>query len=108
MARHVRIVAWLWVVYSALITVAALVGMIIVLTLTDDDKGAGELLFLAIGSCIGIVGGLGLVKRASWAGVLVLILAILNLMVVPVGTALGSYTLWALFSAGVKRPTSEA
>jgi len=52
--------------------------------------------FLALTSVPGIVGGIGLLKRLSWARILVLILAVLDLFMVPIGTALGIYSIWVL------------
>jgi len=37
-----------------------------------------------------------LLKRFSWARILVLVLGALNLLNVPFGTALGIYTFWVL------------
>ncbi len=39
---------------------------------------------------------MGLLKRQSWARILVLVLGILNLLNVPFGTALGIYSIWTL------------
>jgi len=43
-----------------------------------------------------LIGGLGLLKLKSWARYLVLVLGFLNLPGIPVGTALGIYTIWVL------------
>jgi hypothetical protein len=39
-----------------------------------------------------------LLKFKSWARVLASILAILNLLAFPIGTALGIYTLWVMLT----------
>lgn len=46
----------------------------------------------------GIVGGIGLLKRRSWARILVLILAVVDLFLIPIGTLIGVYTLWVLMN----------
>lgn len=40
--------------------------------------------------------GIGLLIAESWARVLAIVIAILNLISIPFGTALGIYTLWVL------------
>jgi len=52
--------------------------------------------FLFVLSVPGIIGGIGLLKRKPWARFLVLILAVLDLFNIPIGTALGIYTIWVL------------
>lgn len=44
----------------------------------------------------GIVGGIGLLKYKSWARYLVLVLAVLDLFNIPIGTAIGVYSIWVL------------
>ena len=45
-----------------------------------------------------LLAGAGLLRFKPWARVLTLILAVLNLLNIPVGTILGAYTIWALMS----------
>lgn len=52
--------------------------------------------FLILTSIPEIIGGFGLLKRKPWARVLVLILAVLDLMFIPIGTLIGVYELWVL------------
>jgi uncharacterized membrane protein (DUF2068 family) len=51
---------------------------------------------VAVFSVPSIVGGIGLIKRWSWARYLVLILSVFSLTNVPVGTATGVYSIWVL------------
>ena len=44
----------------------------------------------------GIVGGIGLLRRWSWARILVLVLSVFDLAGVPIGTLLGIYSIWVL------------
>ena len=62
-------------------------------TLKNYFAIAGILVLL---SAPGIIGGMGLLKRQSWARILVLVLGVINLINIPFGTALGIYTIWAL------------
>jgi len=52
--------------------------------------------FLLITAIPGIIGGIGLLKRKSWARILILILAAIDLLDIPLGTALAVYSFWVL------------
>lgn len=52
--------------------------------------------FEGIISVIGIIGGIGLLKKQNWAKWLVLILGFILLLQIPLGTILGIYTIWVL------------
>jgi hypothetical protein len=52
--------------------------------------------FFAVLALPGIIGGVGLLRHKSWARFLVLILAVINLFNVPIGTAVGVYSIWVL------------
>ena len=52
--------------------------------------------FIFLLSIPGIIGGIGLIKRWAWARVFMLIIAVLDLFNIPIGTAIGAYTLWVL------------
>ena len=60
-------------------------------------------MFLLIISAPGIIGGFGILKKYSWARVLVLILGALNLLNIPFGTMLGVYTFWVLLNEDVAK-----
>jgi hypothetical protein len=44
----------------------------------------------------GIIGGIGLLREKEWARILVLILSGFNLFNVPIGTAVGIYSIYVL------------
>lgn len=107
MEKHLTIVAALHIGYgimSALIGLAVWIGLIGVGFLSADPHAirilsfVGTLigLYLLIVSVPEIVGGVGLLRRRPWARILLLILAVLELIRVPLGTALGIYTIWVL------------
>jgi len=52
--------------------------------------------FLIVTSVPGIIAGIGLLKRASWARTVGLIVAALSLINFPFGTILGAYAIWVL------------
>ena len=107
---HVKIVAWLHIVLSALgLLVTALVFLVFVgigLLLAASDETAAMGIFAVIATIVGVflllvsvpglIGGIGLLQRQNWARILVLILSVLQLFNIPFGTAVGIYSLWAL------------
>ena len=105
---HLRNVAVLWLVYSAL---RLLPGLFLSsfsdwgLPFTDDvpffvhgivRSVAG--VFVATG-LIGVIAGWGLYERRSWARILAIVLGFISLVHPPFGTAIGIYTLWVLLPA---------
>jgi hypothetical protein len=53
-------------------------------------------------SMIGLVGGIGLLSLAPWARTLTLVAGFIELLNVPLGTALGIYAIWVLMSSGAE------
>lgn len=118
MEKHVRILGILHIVYSSL---ALLFGFLIFILLSgiglavaqapevsDMDVSVPSILagigfivavVLTVLSLPGIIGGIGLMKYKEWARILVIIVGFFDLLHIPVGTALGIYTIWALFNA---------
>ena len=102
METHVKIVAWLWILNGVLSVLMAIIGLIIA-NLNIPDPGdsvlvsIGALCFFLPGIVAYILAGYGLLNYKSWARILAIILAILNLILFPIGTAIGIYTLWAMF-----------
>ena len=107
-ARHVRTLAILWLVYSAL---RVLPGFFLnslanwdfpwdgnaPFFVRDVIRGVGG--FFVLTGVVGLIAGWGLYERRQWARILAIVLAFLNLLHPPLGTALGIYTLWVLLPA---------
>lgn len=113
-ARHIRVVAVLWVIWSLLHVargaVALAFGRFGFPFIPFHAMSPGFRLFLlplitifgimTLGYAIaGIAAAWGLFQRLHWARLLALVLALLSLIEFPIGTALGIYTLWALLPA---------
>jgi hypothetical protein len=107
--EHVRLLGILWLAYSAMHVVGAIVLLIVGNTIFLALPGmpshgpaflqpllTGIAIALLIKSAIGLAAGWGLIQREPWARILVLIVAFLSLFNVPLGTVLGIYTLWVL------------
>ncbi len=107
MKQHVTVVAALNIGFGLLkLLVAAFVLLAVVggglisgdaealaITAIVGPSIAGLLVLLAVP---GILGGIGLLKGKTWARILVLVLAVLDLLDFPIGTAIAIYTLWVL------------
>lgn len=110
MQQHVRILGWLFIIYSGLLdAIGIVIGFIVAGggALSGDREammisgavGIFVLCLLLILSIPGYIAGFGLLKFHGWARILAIILAILNILSFPLGTALAIYTLWVLLSA---------
>ena len=107
MEKHLTIVAALQVGFSLLGILAAVIVYTVlrsVSTFVDDYQAERVLrivafwvpLFLMVISVPGLIGGIGLFMRQGWARILVLIFSVLDLFNIPIGTAIGIYTIWVL------------
>lgn len=110
MKQHVTVVGALHIGLGALGVLAAIIVFVVLVgvgTLADDPEstriltfiGTVTAIFLFVLSVPGIIGGIGLLQGKPWARILVLILAGLNLFNIPIGTAVGIYTIWVLLQA---------
>lgn len=108
MEKHVNVLGVLYIVFSALKILAAIVVFIVLVAaglFSEDPEamavtaivGSAIAFFLILVAVPGVIGGIGLLNRQSWARILVLILGFLKLLNIPFGTALGIYTIWVLF-----------
>jgi len=116
METHVKVLAVLYIVFSALGTLAALIvasvfGVASFATAagvsgTDATfavpilgfTGAAVAAFLLVLSLPGFVAGFGLLKYKPWARILTIVLSALNLINIPLGTIVGAYGLYVLLS----------
>src|SRR5215472_10910813 len=98
MKKHIQIVAALHIALGALSLLGAIV-VFVVLGIAGVALGT----FLAVLALPGIIGGWALFTGRSWGRPLVLVLGVLHLINIPLGTALGIYTLWALLHEPVSQ-----
>lgn len=114
--RHVNLLGIFWIVYSALTLLGGLAVLIVAQVIFGQDShfnnGAPEFLrpllvglalFLLLKAVVGIAAGVGLRRRSDWARMLAIVLAFFELFHVPLGTALGIYTIWALLSPNAEK-----
>ncbi len=128
MRDHVRLIAILSIVWSALgliigTLILSLVGGFGLLAASQaavQDPGAaaapaivgllvvGFGIFMIVLTLPGFLAGWGLLNNKSWARILTIVLSALNLINVPVGTALGIYGLWVMTHREVEAQLSGA
>lgn len=119
MDTHVRVVAVLHIVLGGLGVIIALgilllfggiAGIVGTFAVPEDPDA---LLAIPILSLIGgviffvvlilslpsIIAGIGLLKYKPWARILTIVLCAIDLINVPIGTAIGVYGLWVLLSS---------
>lgn len=108
LTRRIDLVGYLHIGYgavllliSALMILTMTVGTIIVPSLATWVAGLGGSLTAALMlSALGLpsmIAGIGLIRRAGWARMLIIVISIIDLFSVPFGTALGIFSLWILF-----------
>jgi len=110
MKTHIQIVAALHIAFGVLsllaaIAVFAFMGLAGSIVVSQGEHQAAGILgivavvlggFLAVLSLPGIIGGWALFAGRSWGRPVVLVLGALHILNIPLGTALGIYTFWAL------------
>jgi len=109
---HVQIAAWLNIVANSLFLLLGICGFVFfvglgVFAAADSGDavallilgliGTVGLVFFAVLALLGLLAGYGLLKRKKWGQILGIVDGMLNLFSIPVGTALGAYTLFVLF-----------
>jgi hypothetical protein len=107
MRQHVTVVGILHIALGALWIMAAIIVftvLVLVAFLPEDVEGQvalmavgiGVPLFLLVLSVPQLIGGIFLLRYRPWARYVVMIVGALGLLSIPIGTAVGLYTLWAL------------
>ena len=116
MQTHVKVLAVLFIVFSALgvlcaIALLAVFGAsagIVGATAEPNEAalaipiiglaGMGLVIFLLIVSLPGLIAGFGLLNLKPWARILAIVLCAINLVNIPIGTIFGAYGLWVLLN----------
>jgi len=109
MEKHIKLVALLCIVFGAIGIIVGVITLAVISgggLITKDPtviKITGIVgpvigFFFFLTSVTEVIGGIGLLKRRGWAKILVTIIAILDLLNIPIGTVIGIYTLWVLLN----------
>jgi hypothetical protein len=126
MANHVKILGAIYIALSTISLFAALflamavgtAGAIVGAAADSNDAavalpiigiaGSALVAFLVVVSLPGLIAGIGLLKMRPWARIVGIIVAILSLLNIPLGTIVGVYGLWVLFSKETETLLSDA
>lgn len=119
MEKHITLVAALNLgmgILGVLVAIFCFVFLIGVGVATGDPVAARVLsivgivcaFFFVVTSIPQIIGGIGLWKRREWARIVLLVVSVIELLNIPLGTALGVYTIWVLIHDDTKRILQEA
>jgi hypothetical protein len=122
MQKHVKLVAILNIVYRSMMIIGAFVlfllaglfGRIMEYVERRGDVRPEDfpreildvvpIMFVIIGviilviSVVAIIGSVGLMRTKEWGRITVIVISFFNLIHVPLGTALGVYSLWVLLN----------
>ena len=107
MDKHVTLVAAINIAFGFLGVFFGIVALVVLVgagIISHDPEalkittivGVSLASFLILTSIPEIIGGFGLLKRKNWARILVLVIAVMDLVFIPIGTAIGIYALWVL------------
>jgi hypothetical protein len=111
MQKHVTLVGALFVGYSAFQVLGGLIAVLFVIgggllggLISDEGIVLGITFFIGatIGTWIllvsvpGIIAGVGLLRRRTWGRYLALVMSVIWLLNIPIGTAIGAYSIWVL------------
>lgn len=116
MAQHVKILGILHIVFSSLCILAGIIVLIVMggiagIASQTDTSGDAQAALPVLGGigvfvfiiCMiiglpGLIGGIGLIQYKPWARILIIVLSALDLLNIPIGTALGVYGFWVLLN----------
>ena len=118
MQQHVQTLGILWCVYGAYRAITGIIAALILMGISTPGfisgfgvprglplmpfapwmSGLATLIVVltSIGAVLDLATGISLLMRKSWGRILAIVIAILSLIRIPFGTALGIYTLWVL------------
>ena len=119
METHVKILGGLYIALGIIGVVASIVilalfgGLAALIGADHDPDGPAAAAMFGVLGTIGFVvmlaaslptifTGFGLLKFRPWAQTLAIVIAIINLLSFPFGTAIGVYALWVLFNSRTK------
>jgi hypothetical protein len=111
MEKHVTLVGALHIGYSALQLLGGLIALLFIIGggllggLISEEEIVISIVFfiagaigtwMALVSLPGIIAGVGVLRHRPWGRYMVLVLAVIWLFNIPLGTAIGAYSLWVL------------
>ena len=113
--KHIHLLGIFWIAHGGLMFLGGLFtfGLLFGFSFLPELEPDGETILRVVAFCAAglmwllsfpkIIAGVGLLRRKSWGRILALILAFLALFHVPLGTALGVYSLVVLLREDASR-----
>ena len=113
MRTHIKVVAMINILFSALGIVGAIAVLFgglfggafsgsltafIVAGVTSTIVAA----FIAVVSALGLIASFGLLAHKPWARIVLIVVSVFHLFRFPIGTIFGAYSLWVLLNAETK------
>ena len=111
MEKHVTLVGALHIGYSAFQILGGLIALLFIVgggllggLISEEGIVIGITFFIGAIICLwillvslpSIIGGIALLRYKPWGRYLVLVLSVLALFNIPLGTAIGAYSIWVL------------
>lgn len=107
---HVKVLGYLHIARGAIVLLLGIAGFIVLTgigVISGDSTAFGVLgviamIVLALMGLLAVpsvIAGIGLLMQKEWGRILALVVGILSLIDIPLGTALGVYTIWVLMDA---------
>lgn len=108
MKKHVSVVAILHIVFGILGLIGALIIFLSVNFAQSFVQGeeVAEVVLAAVKviipsitviiSSLSVIGGIGLLSYREWSRILIIVMSAINCLNIPIGTAKGIYSIWAL------------
>ena len=116
--QHLQMLGIFWCVYGAYRALTGIIAALILMGISTPGFFGGfgsprglpfmpfapwmgglatlVVVLTSIGAVLDLATGVSLLMRKSWGRILAIVIAILSLIKIPFGTALGIYTLWVL------------
>ena len=109
MEKHVGILGIIYIAFGVIGLIVALIVFLGVVGggwLSQDQEtititssvGTAVAAFIVLLSVPCLIAGFGLLKFKPWSRTRALVIAVINLLNIPIGTAVGIYTLWVLLN----------
>ncbi|MBN2185054.1 MAG: hypothetical protein JW746_06965 [Candidatus Krumholzibacteriota bacterium] len=114
MEQHVTILGVLNIAWAA---VEIMIALLIFVAVAGGGMLSGDIEVMTVTTTVGfiisfvclvfavpgLIGGIALLKRREWGRILTLVIGFLRMLIIPLGTILGIYTIWVLLNDDAKK-----
>ena len=107
---HVRVLGILHIARGAIVLLVGIAGFVVLTgigMISGDSTAFGVLgligtiglAFMGLLAVPSVIAGIGLLMRKEWGRIVAIVVGMISLIDIPLGTALGAYTIWVLMDA---------